>query len=122
MEFGQIHHVEYYVNDLSTTKNFWGWFLEKFDYVEYQKWDTGISYAHKNKTYIVFVEVEAKYRELVNNRQAAGLNHIAFKGRDQNSLRELVQELQQMNIKIQTQRDDAICFIDPNNFAVEVFC
>lgn len=122
MEYGQLHHVEYYVNDLSKTKKFWGWFLGKFGYSEYQKWETGVSYAHKNETYIVFVEVDHEHREFVNNRQAAGLNHIAFKGGDRSSLKTLVQELNQMNIKIQTQRDDAICFIDPNNFAVEVFC
>lgn len=26
MEFGQIHHVEYYVNDLASSNEFWSWF------------------------------------------------------------------------------------------------
>ncbi|OFZ30727.1 MAG: hypothetical protein A2622_13745 [Bdellovibrionales bacterium RIFCSPHIGHO2_01_FULL_40_29] len=122
MEYGQIHHVEYYVNGLEKTKLFWGWFLSKMGYTEYQNWDAGISYAHKNQTYLVFVEVEPAHRQFINNRQAAGMNHIAFKGGSQQELKSLVEELKQKDIKILTQREDAICFVDPNQFAVEVFC
>jgi catechol-2,3-dioxygenase len=122
MEYGQLHHVEYYVNDLAKTKEFWGWFLAKLGYSEYQNWKSGISYAHKNKTYLVFVEVESQHRDFINNRQAAGLNHIAFKGGSPQDLKILIEELKQKNIKILSQREDAICFEDPNEFAVEVFC
>ncbi len=90
-------------------------------YTEYQNFDSGISYAHKNKTYIVFVQVEPEHSQFTNNRQAAGLNHIALQGGTQADLKRLVEELVQKNIKILVQRDDAICFEDPNNFAVEVF-
>ncbi len=108
MEYGQLHHVEYYVNDLPRTKEFWGWFLPKMGYTEYQKFDSGISYAHKNKTYLVFVQVEPEYTQLTNNRQAAGLNHIALQGGTPADLKRLAEELVQKNIKILVQRDDAM--------------
>ncbi len=122
MEFGQLHHIEYYVNDLPQTKEFWGWFLERMDYSEYQVWESGVSYAHKNETYIVFVLVDEKYRDLINNRQAAGLNHIAFQGISPNALHELANELKLKKINILSQKSDYLCFEDPNQFAVEIFC
>ena len=121
MELGQLHHVEYYVNDLARTKEFWGWFLPKLGYVEYQKWATGISYAHKNKTYLVFVQVEPAHADFANNRHASGLNHIAFQGGTRKALDDLIVELENRQIKILTNSDRAICFEDPNNFAVEIF-
>lgn len=122
MEYGQIHHVEYYVNDLEATKSFWGWFLSRMGYVEYQSWDQGISYVHANQTYLVFVEVEPQYRQFVNSRQAPGLNHIAFKGSHQQELDSLAEELKQRKMRILKQREGAICFEDSNQFAIEVFC
>lgn len=121
MQFGQLHHVEYYVNDLPRTKVFWGWFLGKFGYKEYQRWNTGISWAHPTGTYLVFVEVEPDHRTTINNRQAAGLNHIALQGGSNESLLDIATELQQREIRILTQRPDALCFEDPNGFAVEIF-
>jgi catechol 2,3-dioxygenase-like lactoylglutathione lyase family enzyme len=79
MEFGQLHHVEYYV------------------------------------------AVLPEYLHIVNNRQASGLNHIAFKGESENFLNDLNVKLLSSGIRIQTKDDHHICFIDPNNFAVEVF-
>jgi catechol 2,3-dioxygenase-like lactoylglutathione lyase family enzyme len=29
MEFGQLHHIEYYVKDLKRSIDFWGWFLSE---------------------------------------------------------------------------------------------
>lgn len=34
MEFGQVHHVEYYVNDLEKSNQFWNWFLQKLGYTD----------------------------------------------------------------------------------------
>ena len=78
--------------------------------------------VYANKTYLVFVKVEASRRDFVNNRQAAGLNHIAFKGVTAEDLKLLVGELGVRNVRMIFQREDAICFEDPNGFAVEVFC
>ena len=122
MEFGQLHHVEYFVNDLPRTKKFWGWFLPKMGYTEYQVFDSGISWAHKNKTYLVFVQVEPEYIQIDNNRQAAGLNHIAFQGGSAAELKQLIQELSGKDVKILKQADDYLCFEDSNKFAVEIFC
>ncbi len=122
MQYGQLHHVEYYVNDLEKTKSFWGWFLSLMDYTEFQKWPDGISYAHTNGTYLVFVQVLREFVSIANNRQAAGLNHIAFKGRDETSLLVLEKELRSRNdVHVLKVADDALCFEDSNGFAVEIF-
>lgn len=122
MELGQLHHLEYYVNDLEKTKQFWGWLMPKLDYAEFQKWDKGVSYAHnKNKTYLVFVEVLPEYQTHMNNRQAMGLNHIAFQGGSKEELQTLVDDLKERNIKILTLKPDEVCFEDANGFAVEIY-
>lgn len=122
MEFGQLHHVEYYVNDLEKTKDFWGWFLSLMDYSEFQKWPDGISYAHRNGTYLVFVRVLPEFLSVANNRQAAGLNHIAFKGKDAAGLLHFEQLLRaRSDVRVLKVVDDALCFEDPNGFAVEIF-
>jgi catechol 2,3-dioxygenase-like lactoylglutathione lyase family enzyme len=122
MEYGQVHHIEYYVNDLNQTKKFWSWFMPRMGYAEYQSWNSGISYAHKiNKTYLVFVEVEPEHLQYKNNRQAMGLNHIAFHGCTQNDLDLLTLELKEHNVKILTQKKGVVCFEDSNDFAVEFF-
>lgn len=121
MQFGQLHHVEYYVNDLETTKEFWGWFLSKLAFTEFQKWEDGISYAHANGTYLVFVRVTPEFQAIANNRRAAGLNHIAFQGKDEASLVEFASSLSARGIKIIIQKEYMICFEDPNRFAVEIF-
>ena len=121
MEFGQLHHVEYYVNDLESTKEFWGWFLGHLGYSVYQSWDDGISYTHKTQTYLCFVKVEKKHSTHINNRHAQGLNHIAFQGSDQAFLTSMAEKLRARGIKILTLKDGVLCFEDPNGFAVEIF-
>ena len=122
MGFGQLHHIEYYVNDLEKTREFWGWFLGKLGYTEFQKWESGISYEHKNLTYIVFVKVVSEYQNVINNRQGAGLNHIAFKGGTEEELKVFADEIINRGITITKQKSDYLCFLDPNEFAVEIFC
>ena len=121
MDFGQLHHVEYYVNNLQRSNEFWGWFLPPMGYKEYQKWNSGISFAHKNGTYLVFVQVEPEHLTFVNNRQAQGLNHISFQGSTLAHLEALVEELKSRQIKILKFDDQHLCFEDPNQFAVEIF-
>lgn len=121
MEFGQLHHVEYYVNDLEKTIIFWGWFLSEMGYVEYQKWQSGISYAHGNGTYLVFVAVEPIFQKVTNNRQASGLNHLCFKGKSIEHLQVLAEGLKENEGRLLSIEKDRICFEDPNLFAVEVF-
>lgn len=121
MEFGQLHHVEYYVNDLKKTVELWGWFLSEMGYSEFQKWESGISWVHTNGTYLVFVQVETEFLRFTNNRQASGLNHICFKGKSSEHLIRLVEGLKNRSARILLQREDRICFEDSNLFAVEVY-
>lgn len=121
MEFGQLHHIEYYVKNLSLSNNFWNWFMPFMGYVEYQKWDGGISWKHSTGTYIVFVQIEPGFLDMNNNRQANGLNHIAISGKDTKHFQDLQTELKQRDIKILTLKEKYICFEDPNNFAIEIY-
>ncbi|NOT78932.1 MAG: hypothetical protein HOP07_08000 [Bacteriovoracaceae bacterium] len=121
MEYGQIHHVEYYVNDLASSNEFWSWFSPILGYKEFQKWEEGISYLHNNGTYIVFVQVLDKYLSHENNRQGNGLNHIAFMGGTDDQLNELVIQLEKRNIKILKRLESYLCFEDPNKFAIEIY-
>lgn len=121
MEFGQLHHIEYYVKDLAASNKFWDWFMPFMGYIEYQKWGGGISWKHSTGTYIVFVQVEPEFIKINNNRQGNGLNHIALQGKDQKQLNELKSELDKRSIKITILKDDYICFEDPNEFAIELY-
>jgi len=121
MEFGQVHHIEYYVNDLVKSNQFWNWFLQKLGYSKYSEWDSGISWKHKSGTYLVFCQVEEKYLKAENNRQGNGLNHIAFMGGFLDQLDQLESELKDRKIKILKRKDEYLCFEDPNEFAVEVY-
>jgi catechol 2,3-dioxygenase-like lactoylglutathione lyase family enzyme len=121
MEFGQLHHVEYYVKDLAVSNEFWDWFMPFMGYVEFQKWGGGISWRHANGTYIVFVQVEPDFVNVDNNRQGNGLNHIAFLGKNIEHFLELQIELQNRNIKILILKENYICFEDPNEFAIELY-
>ena len=121
MEFGQLHHIEYYVKDLHRSNELWDWFMPFMGYTEYQKFSGGISWRHTNGTYIVFVQVETNFLHINNNRQGNGLNHIALVGKDLNHMRDLQTQLQIRNIKILALKEKYICFEDPNEFAVEIY-
>ncbi len=121
MEFGQVHHIEYYVNDLKQSNLFWNWFLQKLGYTKYSEWDEGISWAHRNGTYLVFCQVAADFLKTTNNRQGNGLNHIAFKGGTEAELDVLQEELEDKSVKILKRDGDYLCFEDSNQFAIEVY-
>lgn len=121
MVFGQIHHLEYYVNDLYRSNEFWGWFMPMMGYSKFQEFSGGISWAHENGTYIVFVQVNEKYLSVNNSRQGNGLNHIALMGKSNSHLDELQAELERRNIKILKRREDYLWFEDPNDLAVEIY-
>ena len=91
-------------------------------YLKFQEFAEGVSWAHKNGTYLVFVQVEKQFLNAKNTRQGNGLNHIAFMGRSTAHLDELQIELEQKKIKIIKRSDGYLCFEDPNEFAVEVYC
>lgn len=68
MEYGQVHHIEYYVNDIDISREFWEWFLEKMGYTLYQEFNDGFSFQHRTGTYIVFVKVSDAFLGSNNNR------------------------------------------------------
>ena len=121
MQFGQVHHIEYYVNDLSKSNLFWDWFMPTLGYKKVSEWDQGVSWEHPNKTYICFVQVLDNYLSHINNRQAQGLNHIAFKGGDLDFLNKMESSLKSKGIPILKRDGNYLCFEDPNQFAVEVY-
>lgn len=120
-EFGQVHHIEYYVDDLSRSNAFWNWLMPVMGYSKSSEWDSGISWSHTNGTYLVFVQVENKFLNSKNTRQGNGLNHIAFMGRSISELDQLQKELERRETKILKRKDEYLCFEDPNLFAVEVY-
>jgi len=121
MNYGQVHHIEYYVNDLKTSNTFWSWFMPLMGYSKSNEWSEGVSWAHSNGTYLVFVQVQEAYKHLTNNRQCNGLNHIAFMGNTLAALDMLESALQEKQIKILKRDGDYLCFEDPNGFAIEVY-
>ncbi len=120
-EFGQVHHIEYYVDDLQRSNLFWSWFMPVMGYSKSSEWNGGISWSHSNGTYLVFVQVENKFLNSKNTRQGNGLNHIAFMGRSIPDLDQLQRDLENRNVKILKRDGNYLCFEDPNLFAVEVY-
>lgn len=120
-DFGQIHHIEYYVNDLKRSNEFWDWFMPLMGYSKSSEWDDGVSWTHSNGTYLVFVQVTDIFLNAQNTRQGNGLNHIAFMGGSVSELDQLQNGLESQTIKILKRDGSYLCFEDPNQFAVEVY-
>jgi catechol 2,3-dioxygenase-like lactoylglutathione lyase family enzyme len=121
MQYGQVHHIEYYVNDLPRSNLFWSWFLAELGYRKTSESKTHVSWAHATGTYLVFVQVADEYLRSKNSRQASGLNHIAFMGGTINELDQLQAQLVARQIRILKRDGSYLCFEDPNDFAVEVY-
>lgn len=121
MKPGQVHHIEYYVKDLQRSNEFWSWFLPELGYIKLSEFNGGISWAHQNGTYLVFVQVAPEHLAQNNNRQGSGLNHIAFQGKSREQVLGLKEALKARGIRITFEDDSQICFEDPNDFAVEVY-
>ncbi len=123
-----LHHIEIYVKDLDISKEFWGWLLSELGYKEYQKWDKGISYI-KDKTYIVFVQVEDRYKDIPYHRCGAGLNHLAFFGGSKEFVDDITIKLKHKGITILYEDKHpyaggadyyAVYFEDPDRMKVEI--
>jgi catechol 2,3-dioxygenase-like lactoylglutathione lyase family enzyme len=128
MNFGKLHHVEIYVDNLQKTREFWSWFLQELRYKEFQNWDDGFSFKLA-ETYIVFVQTEERFRNVKYHRCRSGLNHLAFHGKDRKFIDELTEKLKAKNIKILYQDRHpfaggtnyyAVYFEDPDRMKVEV--
>lgn len=125
---GLLHHIELYVSDLQGTLAFWDWFLLYLGYERYQDWLTGRSYK-KETCYIVFVQIENKYKEMTYHRCGPGINHLAFYGGSIEEIDNLTTLLLQKGITILYPEKHphaggpdsyAVYFEDPNRMKVEV--
>lgn len=125
---GQIHHIELYVSDLERSTEFWGWFLGRLGYSEFQKWDKGISFK-LDFTYLVFVQTDSKYLDVRYHRCRTGLNHIAFHAESRAQVDLIALELRNKGItrlyqdkhpRADGPNSHAIFFEDPDRIKVEL--
>jgi len=127
MKKGQIHHVEYYVNDLERSNAFWGWLFELMGWSAPSHFsnshtnDQGTEWTHPDGTYIVFVKVKPDHQGYKNNRQAAGLNHISFNYESNVPQSVLAQQLVDRGAQIVYNEENYLCFEDVNGFAIELY-
>ncbi|MBF0366234.1 MAG: VOC family protein [Oligoflexia bacterium] len=130
MPQGQLHHIEIYVSNLSSSIRFWSWFLcEQLGYQEYQRWDQGVSYK-ANGTYIVFVQTEAKYLTPSYHRCRSGLNHLAFYANSKEQVDKITIAVKERGMTILYQdrhpyaggSSYALFFEDPDRIKVELVC
>lgn len=122
MDHGQVHHIEYYVDDLAVTKEFWGWFLCALGWELMQEFEDGVSFIHqKSKSYIVFVQTTPEFSGLKNNRQGRGLNHLAFYSQESDLFADFRAELPKRGSKILYDEEKYLCFEEANGFAVEIY-
>ncbi len=96
---GLLHHVEIYVSDLSRSRAFWSWFLAELGYQLYQEWPQGFSML-LGSTYLVFVQVEDRFKSPEFHRCRVGLNHLAFHARDRQQVDSMTEALRRRNMTI----------------------
>lgn len=123
-----LHHIEIYVSNLSKTTRFWSWLLIELGFTLFQEWEKGISWKFGH-TYIVFVQVEEKYKDMPYHRCSVGLNHLAFHARSKSNIDELTEKLAGKGISILYpdrhpyaggKEHYAVYFEDPDRIKVEL--
>ena len=123
-----IHHIELYVSDLNKSTEFWGWFLEELGYTPFQNWKEGRSWKDKD-SYLVFVQVEDKYKEEGYHRKRIGINHLAFRAHSKEQVEKIRLILKQKNRSVLYEdqyphaggiNHYALYFEDPDRIKVEV--
>ncbi len=73
-----IHHLEFWVTDLSAVEREWGWLLERVGFTVAPEWDYGVSWT-AGGSYVTFT-VSPKLSGTEHDRRRVGLNHIALNG------------------------------------------
>lgn len=125
---GLVHHIELYVNNLTRSREFWGWLLEKLAYRVEQTWDQGVSYRNGD-TYIVFVQVEDRFIDDSYHRCKHGLNHLAFYAESREFVDDITQALRERGVTILYEDRHpyaggkdyyAVFFEDPDRMKVEI--
>lgn len=88
---GAIHHLELYIADIDAAVPFWDWLLSELGYELKNEWSGGRSWVN-DPTYVVLVDAEA---EGEFDRNAPGLNHIAFHAASREQVDVLTHEVQE---------------------------
>jgi catechol 2,3-dioxygenase-like lactoylglutathione lyase family enzyme len=98
-----LHHVEIYVSNLDASHAFWASLLAQIGYEESDRWGDGFTLAHEDDAYLTFVQVAEKHAHRHYHRSGIGLNHLAFRVKD----RETVDRLRQF-----CRENDVSCLYD----------
>ncbi|GEM05583.1 hypothetical protein HMI01_25710 [Halolactibacillus miurensis] len=123
-----IHHIELYVSELETSMNFWGWLLEELGYTLFQSWEKGQSWK-SGDMYLVFVQVEDRFKDSPYHRCGVGLNHLAFHARSRQHVDEITKKIEQKGVDILYkdrhpfaggETHYAVYFEDPDRIKVEL--
>jgi catechol 2,3-dioxygenase-like lactoylglutathione lyase family enzyme len=123
-----IHHIELYVSDLNVSMDFWEWLLGGLGYTRFQSWENGSSFK-LGETYLVFVQVEDRFKDKSYHRCGVGLNHLAFQARSREQVDEVTRILEQREVPILYQDRHpyagggthyAVYFEDPDRIKVEL--
>lgn len=123
-----IHHIEIYVRHLDKSKRFYKMILERLGYQLFQEWGEGFS-LKLGGTYIVFVQVEDKYKKNDYHRKNVGLNHVAFSVTNRREVDELRTFLKDEDVSLLYDEQYpfaggdshyAVYFEDPDRIKLEV--
>lgn len=104
---GSFHHVELHASDFEASADFWGWLLGELGYEPKEEWNGGRSWI-KGPTYVVLGQADKSDHPF--DRQAAGLNHLAFHA----ASREQVDEI---TATVRDREDATVLYEDRHPFA-----
>ena len=104
---GRLHHLELAASDLDAALPFWDWFLTELGYERKNDWENGRSWI-AGPTYVVVKQ--AGESDDPFDRDAPGLDHVAFHAASRTQVDELTATIRQ--------RDDAeLLFPDQHPYA-----
>lgn len=89
---GTLHHVGLCTSNLERSVDFWGWLLGELGYEAKDEWHDGRSWR-KEATYIVIKQ--ANNNEPSYDREAPGLNHLAFHASSRDRVDELTEGIRE---------------------------
>lgn len=81
-----LHHVEIYVSNLDVSHAFWAPLLAQIEYEQSGRWQDGFTLEHGNDAYLTFVQVAEKHALRHYHRRGVGLNHLAFRVEDRETV------------------------------------
>lgn len=88
---GAVHHFELYTADFESSVAFWDWLLGELGYEPKNDWPGGCSWMN-GPTYVVLVETDEPGEF---DRNAPGLNHVAFHAASREQVDSLTKTVQE---------------------------